>query len=363
MRIKCAVANTRANVILEIDASCSFKELKTAILTNTVISEAIGSLNENKIAVFSTGFPLKRLPDSGNVPISELGITSGTLITLSIETAKKPEQIVSSSIPPQLPASLSSWTCESCTLINSMATTNCTTCGFAYNNASSSWACLSCTFLNKSGFLCEICGANKPPVEEPLIFQRHEVPSDNSCLFHAVGLISGIGDATRMRNIAANLIDKDSSTFSDAILGQSREKYKKWILEPTSWGGAIELGVLSSALGLELVAIEVRGGQVYRFGQGLPMRGFLVFDGVHYDVICAKNNCQTKYLFNNDDSKAQSSAIKIVDELRRLHQFVDVSSFSIVCSSCNLPLRGEAEARAHATATNHTDFTESKSTT
>jgi ubiquitin thioesterase OTU1 len=194
------------------------------------------------------------------------------------------------------------------------------------------------------------------------VFQRHEIPSDNSCLFHACGLLSGMGDANKMRRIAANLIDKDSSTFSDAILGQPREKYKSWILESSSWGGAIELGVLSAALGIELVAIEVRGGHVYRFGQGAAagLRGFLVFDGVHYDVIYASNSSRTvtKYLFSIDDDKAQSSALKIVDELRRLRQFVDTSSFTIVCGSCNLPLKGEAEARAHATSTGHVDFRE-----
>lgn len=194
------------------------------------------------------------------------------------------------------------------------------------------------------------------------MFQRHEIPSDNSCLFHACGLLSGMGDANKMRHIAANLIDKDSSTFSDAILGQPREKYKSWILESSSWGGAIELGVLSAALGIELVAIEVRGGHVYRFGQGAAaaLRGFLVFDGVHYDVIYASNSSRTitKYLFSIDDDKAQSSALKIVDELRRLRQFVDTSSFTIVCGSCNLALKGESEARAHATSTGHTDFRE-----
>jgi ubiquitin thioesterase OTU1 len=371
IKIKVCIANSRLNSVLQLATPnpISLGELKKEILSNTVLASAICTLlvDVNKTLVLSTGVPLKRLPEGrDDEPISEFKISNGSLVTLSIENKAVSIENKAISTLPELP-SVSSWTCSACTLINSFASLNCSTCGaespFSNNTRSHEWACFKCTYVNKGGFLCEICGDNKPPIEEELTFKRLEIPSDNSCLFHAVGLISGLGGASKMRKIAAELIDKDSSTFSDAILGQPREKYKSWILEKNSWGGAIELGVLSAALGIELVAIEVRGGHVYTFGQGSHLRGYLVFDGVHYDVIYAsnKNNSVSKYLFKVIDEEAYKSALAIVEELRRLRQFVDTTNFTIVCGSCNLALKGEAEARGHATTTGHTDFREVKS--
>ena len=371
IKIKVVIANSRTNTVLQLDPILlSLRELKKEILSNAILASAISTLlvDENKTLVLSTGVPLKRIPEGrDDEPISVFQISNGSLLTLSVENkAVSIENKAVSIIPPELP-SISSWTCSACTLFNSFASLNCSTCGadspFSNNTRSHEWACLKCTYVNKGGFLCEVCGDNKPPIEEELIFKRLEIPSDNSCLFHAVGLISGLGGASKMRKIAAELIDKDSSTFSDAILGQPREKYKAWIADKNSWGGAIELGVLSAALGIELVAIEVRGGHVYTFGQGFQLRGYLVFDGVHYDVIYASNkiNSVSKYLFKVNDEKANKSALAIVEELRRLRQFVDTTNFTIVCGSCNLALKGEAEARVHATTTGHTDFREVKS--
>ncbi|CAJ0639711.1 3451_t:CDS:2, partial [Entrophospora sp. SA101] len=56
------------------------------------------------------------------------------------------------------------------------------------------------------------------PVENGYAVLR-EMADDNSCLFRAI----------------------DPVTYSDIILGKSRNEYCKWIAQKNSWGGAIEI--------------------------------------------------------------------------------------------------------------------------
>ena len=37
----------------------------------------------------------------------------------------------------------------------------------------------------------------------------------------------------------------DSSTYNEAFLGKKPQEYASWIKDPSKWGGAIELSILS----------------------------------------------------------------------------------------------------------------------
>lgn len=90
-----------------------------------------------------------------------------------------------------------------------------------------------------------------------------------------------------MREIIANAVAADPEEYSEAFLGRPNAEYCKWILKPDSWGGAIELSILSKFYGLEIAVIDSINAIINRFGedQHYAQRVFLIFDGIHYDPL------------------------------------------------------------------------------
>ncbi|KAI9074841.1 hypothetical protein K1719_043191 [Acacia pycnantha] len=66
------------------------------------------------------------------------------------------------------------------------------------------------------------------------IIVRRVIPSDNSCLFNAIGYV----------------MDHDKTKASE--LRQPNADYCAWILDPEKWGGAIELSILAIIMDLKL---------------------------------------------------------------------------------------------------------------
>lgn len=125
----------------------------------------------------------------------------------------------------------------------------------------------------------------------PGILMKQVVPADNSCLFTSIAFVlSGKIDTTlapSMRQIIAETVSKDTENYSEAILGKPNKEYCKWILKPDSWGGAIELAVLSQHYGIEIAVVDTLNAIINRFGedQRYAQRVFLFFDGIHYDPL------------------------------------------------------------------------------
>lgn len=90
-----------------------------------------------------------------------------------------------------------------------------------------------------------------------------------------------------MRKIIAEAVATETETYSEAILGKPNKDYCAWILKPDSWGGAIELSILSNFYGIEMAVVDTINAIVNRFGedQSYPHRVFLIFDGIHYDPL------------------------------------------------------------------------------
>lgn len=106
----------------------------------------------------------------------------------------------------------------------------------------------------------------------------------------AVCALSGKVDtscASFMRDVIANAVAADLEEYSEALLGRPNAEYCKWILKPDSWGGAIELSILSKFYGLEIAVIDSINAIINRFGedQHYAQRVFLIFDGIHYDPL------------------------------------------------------------------------------
>ncbi|GFO20574.1 ubiquitin thioesterase otu1 [Plakobranchus ocellatus] len=200
------------------------------------------------------------------------------------------------------------------------------------------------------------------------ILTRKVVPADNSCLFTSMHLVMNDGAydlsaAPHLREVIADIVSRDPGTYSEAILGKPNKVYCKWIRDKNSWGGGIELSILSQYFNTEIAVVDTQSGRVDRFGEdkSYKERVFLIYDGIHYDPLIyepidAHVTLRTKFSITNDVILAQ--ALELASEAKSIRQFTDVEGFSLRCLACQTPLRGQREATEHAKSTGHINFGE-----
>jgi len=199
------------------------------------------------------------------------------------------------------------------------------------------------------------------------------VPDDNACLFSSIALVfeQDMGKASAIRQIVADGIRKDMITYSEAILGRPRDEYITTILKPASWGGAIELSVLSAHYKTEISSIDVETGRVDRFepssGNESGNRCILIYSGIHYDAATLSpikdapaDFHQTVFpIMTADKSDPMLVAgQRLADILRKKKAFTNTATFDLKCEDCGQGLVGEKGAQAHAKETGHVRFGE-----
>ena len=213
-----------------------------------------------------------------------------------------------------------------------------------------------------------------------LSLTRHLIAADNNCLFSAV-LFAIEGSAlstTEYRTpldlrlaISALVLAAKTSIFdesiSEAILGKTPEEYSAWISNEEKWGGEIEMSLICSHVFPQLCirAVEISTGTVYSYNQEATEVAYLLYDGIHYDLLTRKlevnglEKVMEQKLFNpNDIVMLDRAALRVASEARRLRQFVDTGNFSLRCLVCQAGLIGQTDAQQHAKTTGHTNFAE-----
>ncbi|KAL6300140.1 OTU-domain-containing protein [Sparassis latifolia] len=210
------------------------------------------------------------------------------------------------------------------------------------------------------------------PVEGGYLVHRI-VPDDNSCLFSSVALVfeQSIDKAPLVRQIVANAIRKDLETWNEAILGRPREEYISTILKPTSWGGAIELTILASHYSTEISSVDVETGRIDHFtppsNHDSRNRCILIYSGIHYDAVSIAPMLDVPDDFHQtimpvgdagDNDPVLLAAKKLADKLRAKRAYTNTATFDLRCQICQKGLKGEKEARAHASETGHVQFGE-----
>ncbi|XP_063360231.1 ubiquitin thioesterase Otu1 [Cydia amplana] len=210
-------------------------------------------------------------------------------------------------------------------------------------------------------------GVTHEPVgpSRPGILMKKVVPSDNSCLFTSIGFVlNGQVDTTvhtLMRQIIAMEVASDHDTYSEAMLGKPNAEYCTWIQQPSSWGGAIEVAILSRFYGIEMAVVDTLNAIINRFGEdkNYGNRVFLLFDGVHYDPLyLEQNDGGIQTMFPSDDLETYREAEQIAHEAKSSRQFTDLNKFTLKCMICDKLLTGQAEAQKHAKETKHANFGE-----
>ncbi len=193
--------------------------------------------------------------------------------------------------------------------------------------------------------------------------------NDNQCMFRAVGFCI-LGDPDKMmelREIVADTITKDYINYNDAILGQKREEYIQWILKSTSWGGAIELHILSKHFKITINSFDVSTGRIDQFNPGQEKFCNIIYSGIHYDTIALStlgnpNNYELdKSLFNIKDSKISKNVVmnatsELVSQLKCNHFYTNIIGYKTGCDLCAEKFRTSSEVSRHIRLTGHTKF-------
>ncbi|XP_072954354.1 OVARIAN TUMOR DOMAIN-containing deubiquitinating enzyme 2 [Typha angustifolia] len=200
---------------------------------------------------------------------------------------------------------------------------------------------------------------------------RRVIPSDNSCLFNAVGYLMehNKSRASELRQVIAATVASDPGKYNEAFLGKPNEEYCAWILNPEKWGGAIELSILSEYYGREIAAYDIQTTRCDLYGQGKKYdeRVMLLYDGLHYDALAMspfegapEEFDQTIFPvdYNRSIGPVEGLALNLVRDAQRRRSYTDTANFSLRCGVCQIGLIGQQEAIAHAQATGHVNFQE-----
>lgn len=197
------------------------------------------------------------------------------------------------------------------------------------------------------------------------------MPDDNSCLFRAFGsaFFGAMDNMQELRSVIAQTIQSQPDKYPAVVLEKNPDDYCRWIQTENSWGGFIELDILSKYFNIEICSIDVQTLRIDRFNEGTPQRCILVYSGIHYDVIARSPSdppFQSSYappefdvkIFGSDEDVVLEAAVELCKVLQGRHYFTDTASFEINCNVCGHLCVGEKGATEHAKATGHYDFGE-----
>jgi len=215
---------------------------------------------------------------------------------------------------------------------------------------------------------------------------RFEVPADNTCLFYSLYfLLNGHlhpENARNYRSIVSNKILTNSTGIPDFLgeltLGKSIDEYCAWIQSDDSWGGSIELAILSNHFKICINAVDIKTLRIDRYpadGQYAENTVYVLYDGIHYDALhlqhpenTASSLKYTKFNFREsaDDiertlsfkQRVEEEMVALAQILQTARQYTDTANFNLRCGNCNTGFRSQDEALDHAKSTGHTNFQE-----
>lgn len=196
------------------------------------------------------------------------------------------------------------------------------------------------------------------------------IPDDNSCMFNAIVYAMKSESVEDLRAICAAMIKSDPEKYSEIVLGKSNQAYSDWIKRPNSWGGAIELGILSSYLQVRINCIDIELGTpiVFEDEDTKPHRFInLIYSGIHYDLVVLnpslavadKANDQSMWELEGEERElVQEGTRELVGKLQSGNYTTNTTTFRLRCLECYSVLVGERGASKHAEETGHMKYGE-----
>ncbi|GJJ12658.1 hypothetical protein Clacol_006902 [Clathrus columnatus] len=200
------------------------------------------------------------------------------------------------------------------------------------------------------------------------------VPDDNSCLFSSIGVVfeQDMSAAPRLRQLAAQVthysplkVEVAISCLALSFFSRPPEEYIQTILQPNSWGGAIELAIFADHYRAEISSVDIETGRIDRFGEGsnYSNRAILLYSGIHYDATSLAPTPGAPPDFHETVFPVSNRAIldaasELASRLRSQKKYTNTATFLLKCEVCGKGLKGEKEAREHASETSHVQFGE-----
>ncbi|KAJ2412893.1 ubiquitin-specific protease otu1 [Coemansia sp. RSA 2530] len=153
--------------------------------------------------------------------------------------------------------------------------------------------------------------------------------------------------------------------YNEAVLEKPIPEYCHWISQPSSWGGGIEMAILSETFSVEICSIDIQSLRVDRFGEDKYVRRvILLYSGIHYDYVAYASGVSAPRDFDQTefgvvmgaDDVVLAAAVDLAASLRGSRNHYHSSLARVKCNECSQIVHGESEARLHATTTGHLRF-------
>ncbi|KAK7918487.1 OTU-like cysteine protease [Apiospora marii] len=199
---------------------------------------------------------------------------------------------------------------------------------------------------------------------------------DNSCMYTAMmpiirnsALERGIDVSTAgaLRQVIGQQILSQPDTYNSAVLEKSPGAYVNNLLNPQSWGGSIELNVLSELFDIEICVVSVSNGSVIYTGQGQhERRCVILWSGIHYDRVVetlfggAADTGDTEFDVCTWDCATSDhilkGALEMAAILKESNYAHDSNAAVYSCQQCGWVGQGEKELIKHCQATSHSEI-------
>ena len=190
--------------------------------------------------------------------------------------------------------------------------------------------------------------------------KKKSIPADNSCLFNSINFAinQSIGEPEIIRGIISSEILNNPIDYNEAILERPVDDYCDWILRGDSWGGGIEISILSKYFSIIIAVVDIQNITFEYFGDGYSQIIYLLYNNVHYDVFYKEDNGKITGLFDVKDEKSKNEIMEICKELQKHQKYLDIQMFSVKCMQCNFLMKGQNDVIEHTKKTGHTNFSQ-----
>ena len=191
--------------------------------------------------------------------------------------------------------------------------------------------------------------------------KKKDIPADNSCLFNAINFaINGNAENPEIiRDIIVSEISSNPDQYNAAILGRPPEEYCKWILNKETWGGGIELSILSKFFNIQIGVADIQFITIEYFGNSNKCI-YLLYNNIHYDVFYKEENGKISGIFDTYDANIKREVMDICMQFQKFENFTDLKNFDIKCMQCGELMKGQNEVIEHSKKTGHFNFNEIK---
>ena len=190
--------------------------------------------------------------------------------------------------------------------------------------------------------------------------KKKTIPADNSCLFNSINFAinQSITEPEIIRGIISSEILNNPIDYNEAILERPVDDYCDWILRGDSWGGGIEISILSKYFSVIIAVVDIQNITFEYFGDGYSQIIYLLYNNVHYDVFYKEDNGKITGLFDVKDEKSKNEIMEICKELQKHQKYLDIQMFSVKCMQCNFLMKGQNDVIEHTKKTGHTNFSQ-----